>query len=109
MRERMKRELTRAMKARDAVRVSVLRTTLAALGNAEAVHDVTAKPAGLYSTEAERRELSVIEEREVVGREHRELLAAAQEVARLGQESAAAELRAKAEVLTEFLVPRADP
>ena len=101
----MKSELIRAMKERDVIRVSVLRTTLAALGNAEAVHDVTAKPAGLYSTEVERRELSDTEEREVLGREHRELLTAAQEMATLGQESAAAELRAKAQVLTEFLAP----
>lgn len=103
MRERMKSELTRAMKARDMHRVSVLRTTLAALENAEAVHDVTAQPAGLYSTEVERRELSDSDVREVVWREQCELLAAAEEMRALRQDAAAAELLAKAQVLNEFL------
>jgi uncharacterized protein len=106
IRERLQADLPAAMKARDAATVSVLRTTLAALSNAEAVEQGDAGALGtrgVYSSEAARRELSSDDERTVVQREIEELLASAEESEDAGQTDEAEILRGKAEVLTRYL------
>ena len=101
----MQADLTAAMKARDSTRVAVLRATLAAIANAEAVASdgrvsLTA-PAG--STEVARRELSDVDVRAIIERERTELLGAADEREGLGRPDDAVELRAQAAVLEGYL------
>ena len=104
-RSRLQTDLTAAMKARDSTRVAVLRATLAAIANAEAVasdgHVSLTAPAG--STEVARRELSDSDVRLIVERERAELLGAADERERLGRPDDAEELRAQADALEAYL------
>jgi len=99
----MQADLPAAIKARDASRVSVLRTTLGALANAEAV-DLSGprSTAGLLG-DVERKLLSERDMREIVSRERAELWAAAQEMERLGQRREAVELEARAGILESYL------
>ncbi|HMK11367.1 MAG TPA: hypothetical protein VK461_07285 [Acidimicrobiales bacterium] len=78
----MQADLTAAMKERDPSRVAVLRATLGALANAEAV-DAPSGPVSLT--------------------ERAELLAAADERDALGLPDDAADLRGQAAVLTAYL------
>ena len=101
----MQADLKEAMKARDSSRVAVLRATLSALGNAEAV----APPGGPISltaaagtTEVARRELSAAEVRSFIHREQAELLAAADEREGLGLHDDAAELRSQASIIDAY-------
>jgi len=102
----MQADLTAAMKERDPSRVAVLRATLGALANAEAV-DAPSGPVSLTaragSTEVARRELSDDDIRAVIERERAELLAAADERDALGLPDDAADLRGQAAVLTAYL------
>jgi uncharacterized protein YqeY len=102
----MQADLKQAMKDRDSSRVAVLRATLAALANAEAV-DAPSGPISLTaaagSTEVARRELTDADVRVIVERERVELLAAAEERASLGLPDDAAELRSQAEFLQAYL------
>ncbi|MFE0045588.1 GatB/YqeY domain-containing protein [Streptomyces albireticuli] len=100
------------MRARDKAAVSALRSTLAALDNAEAVPVGEAAlrgtalehaPAGVGVTEAARRELSEREVVDVVRAEVAERLAAAEELTTLAHADRAAGLRAEADVLLRFL------
>ena len=105
IRSRLQTDLTAAMKARDSTRVAVLRATLAAIANAEAVASdgrvsLTA-PAG--STEVARRELSDSDVRLIVERERDDVLGAADERERLGRPDDAEELRAQADALEAYL------
>jgi uncharacterized protein YqeY len=101
----MQADLKDAMKARETSRVTVLRATLAAIANAEAVESdgrvsLTA-PAG--STEVARRELSHGDVVGIIVRERDELLTAAAEREGLGLGCDAAGLRAQAELLDAYL------
>ena len=78
----MQADLKQAMKDRDSSRVAVLRATLGALANAEAVEPPTGPislTAAAGTTEVARRELSDAEVRAVIERERAELLVAADE------------------------------
>ena len=99
----MHADLPAAIKARDASRVSVLRTTLAALANAEAVDLSGPRSAAGLLGDVERRLLSERDMREIVSRERAELRAAAQEMERLGQRREAVELEARAGILESYL------
>ena len=104
VRQQMQADLPAAIKARDASRVSVLRTTLAALANAEAV-DLSGprSTAGLLG-DVERKLLSERDMREIVSRERAELwAAAAEEMERLGQRREAVELETRAGILESYL------
>lgn len=93
------------MKAHDPKAVSVLRTTLAAIANAEAVDATASVPRrGLFANETARRQLSVEEIREVVADQRRELEDAAAELHKLGRVERAEELTAGAAVLDSYLV-----
>jgi uncharacterized protein len=106
IRIQMQADLKEAMKARDSSRVAVLRTTLGALANAEAVEPLSGPislTAAAGTTEVARRELSEDEVRAVIERERAELLAAAAEREALGLPEDAGGLRARAEVLRSYL------
>jgi uncharacterized protein len=105
------------MKARDRQAVTTLRSTLAAIDNAEAV-DVTQLPPagegviagaalGVGAAEVERRALTSAEAEAIVRREAAERQAAAQVYGRAGQSSPAERLRAEAELLSTYLDPDA--
>jgi len=102
----MQADLSAAMKARDSARVAVLRATLGALANAEAVEAPTGPislTAAAGATEVARRELTDADVRAVIERERNELLAAADERANLGLPDDAAELRGQATALDPYL------
>jgi uncharacterized protein YqeY len=109
----LRQALTAAMKARDAVAVSALRSALAAIENASAV-DATQAPqpdtgpiagaiAGLGACEVARRPLGPEEVRALVAAEVEHRRAAAQEYADLGRTDQAERLRAEADVLAVHL------
>lgn len=100
LRNRLEADLRVALKSGDAVRVSVLRTTLSALSNAEAV-DVSVVPAGV--TEVPRRELGDDDIRGIVERERDELRTTADRMRRVGAPDRARELVAQARLLDGYL------
>ena len=115
IRDRMRADLLRAMKARDGVRISVLRTALAAIDNAEAVPDgperasapaserVAGATAGLGSSEVDRRNLDDDEIAAVLEAQADERLAAAEMYETLGRGDDAARLRKEATLLREYV------
>ena len=112
LRVRMRQALPEAMRARDKVAVSALRTTLAVLDNAEAVpveetvtHGLALEqsPVGVGATEAARRELSEQHVAEIVRAKATERLHAAAQLPAHAHADRAARLRAEAAVLLRFL------
>jgi uncharacterized protein len=114
LRTRLRARLTVAMRERDKAVAASLRSTLAALENAEAVaapsspvtatsKHVAGGAVGLGSAEAQRRELSEADEREVVAQEVAELTDAAAAYDGAGAGERADELRRAAEVVTAVL------
>ena len=102
----MQADLKRAMKDRDSSRTTVLRATLGAVANAEAVEAPTGPislTAAAGTTEVARRELTDEDVRAVIERERDELLAAADERATLGLPDDAEELRWQADALGSYL------
>jgi uncharacterized protein len=103
LRQQMQTDLFAAIKKRDAARVSVLRTTLAAIANAEAVDPSVPRPkAGLFA-DVERKKLSRGEIRGIVAREREELFTAAHEMRGFGQVAAADALSVRAAILDMYL------
>jgi uncharacterized protein YqeY len=106
----LRRALTTALKARDAVAVSALRSALAAIENAGAVDPVQAPPPGrgpiagavegLGAAEVERRPVDV---GAVVAAEVEQRRTAAREYAALGRADRAGRLQAEADVLAAHL------
>jgi uncharacterized protein YqeY len=115
MRTTMRRDLTAALKARDRVAVSALRSALAAIDNAEAVpapdarmsssEHVAGAAVGVGSAEAARRELTPDDLHAIVAAEVAERVDAATGYARSGRQDAADRLRAEADVLRRYLRP----
>jgi len=102
VRTALRDDLTAALKARDRVAATALRSALAAIENAEAV------PARLTggtgdATEVERRLLTEADVRSIVEQEVRERAVAGQEYERIGRDDLAERLRAEAEVLSRAL------
>lgn len=100
------------MRARDKATVNALRTTLAALDNAEAVPVDEAEmrglaleqsPVGVGVTEAARRELSECGVADIVRAEATERLEAAAQLTAPAHGDRVAQLRAEAAVLLRFL------
>ena len=100
LRRRLQADLRVALEQRDGLRLSVLRTTLSALSNAEAV-DSGNYPTGV--TEVPRRVLADEEIRSVVERERDELRATARGMHRVGAHDRARELLRQADVLDGYL------
>ena len=128
----MRRDLTTAMKARDKPAIAALRSTLAAIDNAEAVDAAQVPPAaagqpaseeippagrgrpagvgaiagaalGVGAAEVERRALTAAETEAIVRREVAERQRAADAYERAGQAPHAERLRAEAELLSAYL------
>ena len=110
----MRAALTTAMKAKDAVSIKALRSTLGALDNAEAVVlDPTPVPTtsatiagaamGLGAADAARHELTIDDAERVVRAEIAERHDAAEQYDTAGQGERAATLRAEAAVLEALL------
>lgn len=100
LRRRLQADLTLAVKARDGIRASVLRTTLAAIANAEAVDPDTVPE---RATEVPRRDLADADIRALVEAEERDLVAHARRLTDLEQMQRADELAAKAAILRRYL------
>lgn len=99
-RQQIRADLRTAIAQRDAVRASVLRTTLAALANAEAVDASTVAPG---MTEAARRELDESAIRSVIEGEHTEAMDAVALLERFGRRTEAAQLRRQADEILCYL------
>lgn len=106
----MQADLKTAMSARDKTAVAVLRTTLAALSNAEAVSAAGSAPAlGAFANDVERKLLDDADVRAVIERERDELAASAAEYDRVDQAAEAAALRAQVAILDRYLTDRSEP
>lgn len=115
MRDRMREDLARAIKARDRVAVAALRTTLAAIDNAEAVDAQAGAPraagnshiagasAGVGSSDVPRRALSDADIDTIVREQLAERRDAAAEYDRLGRSHEADALRREAAVLKGYV------
>lgn len=114
--ERLRADLTAAMRAKDRETVKVLRTVLSAIANAEAqpraddvppslVSDgpIAGATDGLGSAEVERRVLSADDLRAIVTSERTERLETAALLATNGADDRAAVLRGEAELLERYL------
>lgn len=116
LRASMAAALKDAMRARDVVAASALRTALSALANAEAVavdtqasrgvgsRHFAGAVAGLGAGEAARRQLSATDVRAIIQAEIAEREEAARDYAASGLSSQAERLRAEARVLTSAIV-----
>jgi uncharacterized protein len=115
IRQRLQLALREAMRARDTIAVSAVRSALAAIDNAGAVppapapapgsggpHFAGAAP-GLGAGEAERRTLTEAQAEQLVRAEVTERQAAARDYDRTGHPHPAARLRREADVLTAAL------
>jgi hypothetical protein len=98
------------MKARDRVAVGVLRSTLAAIENAEAIVPaettglaIEQSPLGVGAAEAERRVLSADDVTQIVRDEIADRESAAADYERAGHPDRATALRDEARFLTDFL------
>ncbi|WP_406031740.1 GatB/YqeY domain-containing protein [Nocardioides sp. NBC_00163] len=110
---RLRADLLTARKARDTAATAVLRSTLAAVSNAEAQPVAEASLAadgpiagaaiGVGATEAARRELTNDDVREIISGEQSERLAAATDLESHGAGEKAEQLRAEAELLAKYL------
>jgi uncharacterized protein YqeY len=114
MRTNLRRDLTAALKNRDQVAVTALRSALAAIDNAEAVPvdhplnvvdngHVAGAAVGLGAAEVDRRHLTEADLHTIVAREVSERSTTAEQYERLGRNDAAGRLRAEAEVLRRYL------
>ena len=100
IRDDMQTGLRAAMQAREQASVSVLRSTLAAVANAEAV-DLTTAERG--ATEVARKHLTEDDIRAIITMERDELRRAADEMSTLGQAAKADELARQAAILDGYL------
>ncbi|MFI5609612.1 GatB/YqeY domain-containing protein [Amycolatopsis sp. NPDC051903] len=117
MRASLRAGLTTALKNRDRVATTALRSALAAIDNAEAVpvdqplstaagdEHVVGAALGVGAAETARRELTDTDVRAIVAHEVRERTTAADKYERLGRTDAAERLRAEAVVLKQHLEP----
>jgi uncharacterized protein YqeY len=100
IRDEMQAALRAAMQSRQPLTISVLRSTLAAVANAEAVDPTTADRG---ATEAARKDLTEDDIRGIVTAERDELRTAATEMSSLGQTAKAADLAQQATTLDGYL------
>jgi uncharacterized protein YqeY len=109
LRQELREALPAAMKARDKVAVGVLRSTLAAIENAEAIVPADTKavsieqsPLGVGAAEAERRVLTSEDVIRIVRDEVASRESAAAGYERAGHADRASALRAEARFLIDF-------
>ena len=115
MRSQLRADLTAALKARNGVAVSALRSAIAAIENAESVGPSVTEPsaatsehiagatAGVGSSDVNRRVLSEVDTIAILRGEVEERSQAADEYAKLGRAEQAERLRREVQVLREYL------
>lgn len=113
LRSQLRADLLDAMKTKRAQAVAALRTTIAAIDNAEAVEapdrvtdgseHVAGARAGVGSTEATRQALSLEDVRAIVQAEVSERLTEAERYDEHGHQDLAEQLRQQADVLAVYL------
>jgi uncharacterized protein len=104
IRARLKAGLTKAMKTRQSAVVSILRTVLAAIDNAEAVELPPNFVPGMgQSNDVPRKVLTETQMRDIVHNEIRALQSATAEYEQLGKPEEADTLRNQAAALSEYL------
>jgi ribosomal protein S18 acetylase RimI-like enzyme len=103
LRARMEAGLKDALRGRDASAVAVLRTTLAAIANAEAVDPAAPTARVGLLADVERRVLTEADVRAIVAAERAELQVAIDEMRTLGQTETAGELAQRAATLDLYL------
>jgi hypothetical protein len=107
LRRRLKADLSAAMREGDTQLVAVIRTLMAAIGNAEAIELDASQPKEVQGwAEAPRRHLTAAEIAAIVRMEAEELRSAAAEYERVGQFEEAKRLRRRAQLVDRYL---ADP
>ena len=99
----MEADLKVALRQRDKSAVAVLRTTLAAVANAEAVDPSEPTTRVGLLADVERRVLTDGDVRAIVAAERKELQAAIDEMTALGQADTATELAQRASTLDAYL------
>ncbi|MEI7057984.1 hypothetical protein WBG06_19315 [Nocardioides sp. CCNWLW239] len=110
---RLRADLLNARKARDTTATTVLRSTLSAIANAEALPvtetalatdgPIAGAAIGVGATEASRRDLSDEDIRSIIAAEQAERRAAASDMEAHGAGDRAEQLRAEAELLATYL------
>jgi uncharacterized protein YqeY len=100
IRDQLQAGLRAAMQAREQATVSVLRSTLAAVANAEAVDPSMTER---HATEVARKHLTEDDIRSIITTERDDLRTAAGEMSALGQSSKADELTQQAATLDAYL------
>jgi uncharacterized protein YqeY len=104
LRRRLNGDLLLAMKAKDTIAVSALRSVLSALDNASAVPASTvAGPVFGGNGDVPRRDLSDADCQDIVNGEARARALAAEEYARLGRADVAARMRAEQAVIERYV------
>jgi uncharacterized protein len=114
---RLRGALTEALRSRDSIAASALRSALSAIANAEAVpsantsrgvgsEHVAGAVAGLGAAEAARRELTEHDVAAIVAAEISDRRSAAGDYERLGRSDQSARLRLEADILAELLTAR---
>jgi uncharacterized protein YqeY len=115
LRSALRADLVAAMKARQPDAVTALRTAIAAIDNAEAIvvvddvggplasEHIAGARAGVGSTEAHRRVLSLAEVRAILEAQISERIVEANRYDALAQHDAASRLRREAEVLQRYV------
>lgn len=110
VRQKLRDALTTAIKSRDRVAVAALRSTLAAIDNAEAVDrpastdrnlSIESIPIGAGATEVARRNLTETQVQQIVHAELAERHAAAHAYEQAGQREHAERLRAEISVISQ--------
>jgi uncharacterized protein YqeY len=105
LRQQINGDLILAMKAKETIAISALRSVLSALDNASAVPASTvAAPVFGRSGDVPRRDLSDTDCQSIISAEVRARSLAAEEYARLGRDDVAARLRAEQAVIERYAV-----
>ena len=100
---RIRDDLAEAMRDRDMARVKVLRTTVSAIQNAEAVEGVASVEGVVGYSDVQRRSLSDDDVIEIIVREIEEFEGSVAEYRQIGQTERAEGLQRELEVLRSYL------
>jgi uncharacterized protein YqeY len=102
---RIRADLADALKGRDMARAKLLRTTLAAIENSEAVEGVSSVEGVVGYGDVSRRTLTDEDVAGIISREVEEWQFALAEYERIGQGEKAETLRYELDILRGYLVP----
>jgi len=103
VRDRIRVDLTQAMRDRDTTRVNVLRTALSAIGNTEAVEGVSSVEGMVGYGDVERRSLTDEDVRRILAGEIEERKRSVAEYVEIGQTERAERLQRELEILQGYL------